>query len=132
MKALGASSDCWVLLAQNSCCWRLWSRNRVRTGHCIARCLAADFRICAGAQLFVLLIILGLAAVITLWQRVSAPPGFALRSGRRFCEANDADHRMFWRIVRRLLTANYARLFVICWRLGAGAEVDVGAAESAD
>ncbi len=30
---------------------------------------------------------------------------------------------MFWRIVRRLLTANYARLFVILLALGAGAAV---------
>ena len=31
--------------------------------------------------------------------------------------------RMFWRIVRRLLTANYGRLFVILLALGAGAAV---------
>ncbi len=31
--------------------------------------------------------------------------------------------QMFWRIVRRLLTANYARLFVILLALGAGAAV---------
>ena len=30
---------------------------------------------------------------------------------------------MFWRIVRRLLTANYGRLFVILLALGAGAAV---------
>ncbi len=30
---------------------------------------------------------------------------------------------MFWRIIRRLLTANYGRLFVILLALGAGAAV---------
>ncbi len=30
---------------------------------------------------------------------------------------------MFWRIVRRLLTANYGRLFLILLALGAGAAV---------
>jgi putative ABC transport system permease protein len=34
-----------------------------------------------------------------------------------------AGTRMFWRIVRRLLTANYARLFVILLALGAGAAI---------
>jgi putative ABC transport system permease protein len=34
-----------------------------------------------------------------------------------------ADSRMFWRIIRRLLTANYGRLFVILLALGAGAAV---------
>jgi putative ABC transport system permease protein len=34
-----------------------------------------------------------------------------------------ADSSMFWRIVRRLLTANYGRLFVILLALGAGAAV---------
>jgi putative ABC transport system permease protein len=33
------------------------------------------------------------------------------------------DSAMFWRIVRRLLTANYARLFLILLALGAGAAV---------
>lgn len=32
-------------------------------------------------------------------------------------------HSMFWRIIRRLLTANYGRLFVILLALGAGAAV---------
>jgi len=30
---------------------------------------------------------------------------------------------MFWRVVRRLLTANYGRLFVILLALGAGAAI---------
>jgi putative ABC transport system permease protein len=34
-----------------------------------------------------------------------------------------ADSRMFWRIVRRLITANYGRLFVILLALGAGAAI---------
>jgi putative ABC transport system permease protein len=34
-----------------------------------------------------------------------------------------ADSPMFWRIVRRLITANYGRLFVILLALGAGAAV---------
>lgn len=34
-----------------------------------------------------------------------------------------ADSPMFWRIVRRLLTSNYARLFVILLALGAGAAI---------
>jgi putative ABC transport system permease protein len=34
-----------------------------------------------------------------------------------------ADSPMFWRIIRRLLTANYGRLFVILLALGAGAAV---------
>jgi putative ABC transport system permease protein len=36
---------------------------------------------------------------------------------------NSSTNRMFWRIVRRLLTANYARLLVILLALGAGAAV---------
>jgi len=34
-----------------------------------------------------------------------------------------ADSRMFWRIVRKLITANYGRLFVILLALGAGAAI---------
>ena len=34
-----------------------------------------------------------------------------------------ADTTMFWRIIRRLITANYGRLFVILLALGAGAAV---------
>src|SRR5258705_5719664 len=34
-----------------------------------------------------------------------------------------ADSPMFWRIVRRLITANYGRLFVILLALGAGAAI---------
>jgi putative ABC transport system permease protein len=34
-----------------------------------------------------------------------------------------ADSSMFWRVVRRLITANYGRLFVILLALGAGAAV---------
>jgi putative ABC transport system permease protein len=34
-----------------------------------------------------------------------------------------ADSSMFWRIVRRLITANYGRLFVILLALGAGAAI---------
>src|SRR4029077_7613177 len=34
-----------------------------------------------------------------------------------------ADFPMFWRIVRRLITANYGRLFVILLALGAGAAI---------
>ncbi len=34
-----------------------------------------------------------------------------------------ADTHMFWRIIRRLITANYGRLFVILLALGAGAAV---------
>ena len=34
-----------------------------------------------------------------------------------------SDSPMFWRIVRRLLTANYGRLFVILLALGAGAAI---------
>src|SRR5471030_2921251 len=46
----------------------------------------------------------------------------------RFCVANDGQKMsgnsgMFWRIVGRLLTANYARLFLILLALGAGAAV---------
>src|SRR4029077_8411432 len=33
------------------------------------------------------------------------------------------DSPMFWRIVRRLITANYGRLFVILLALGAGAAI---------
>src|SRR5258707_11591610 len=34
-----------------------------------------------------------------------------------------SDSPMFWRIVRRLITANYGRLFVILLALGAGAAI---------
>src|ERR1700722_668103 len=34
-----------------------------------------------------------------------------------------SDVPMFWRIVRRLITANYGRLFVILLALGAGAAI---------
>ncbi|MGB8321712.1 MAG: hypothetical protein WCE52_02000 [Candidatus Acidiferrum sp.] len=34
-----------------------------------------------------------------------------------------SDSPMFWRIVRRLLTSNYSRLFVILLALGAGAAI---------
>jgi len=70
---------CWP---QNSCCWRLWRRIGYALGIVLARLLGERiFGFAPAPKLFVLLIILGLAAVITLLGSAFPLRGFALRSG---------------------------------------------------